>query len=104
MDTKVCCRCGVEKPINDFRKYYGGRKGRYTYCLSCEKLDFRRKYLVGLLELREELREDQQAELDAINALYDARAAHGLSDPRDHTHSRSIGVMDMVQEEMKRYQ
>ena len=39
--TKTCKQCGVIKPLEQFRNYYGGRKGTYTVCKSCEKINSR---------------------------------------------------------------
>ena len=74
MDTKVCSTCGQEKSVDNFRKYYGGRKGRYSYCKECEKIEQRRKYL----SKRSELTASEQTELDNILQLYGMRQAAGL--------------------------
>lgn len=99
METKVCCRCGVEKPLDQFRKYYHGRRGAYKYCLICEKLELRRRYLVGL----QTLSDDQRGELESINRLYELRAARGLSVPSDDSARKPIGVKHLVDAELQRY-
>lgn len=99
METRVCKNCGVEKPIDCFRTYYGGRKGRYTQCKECETIESRRKYLAR----KGSLTDAEQTELDDIRKLYGLREASGLKPPQPASRRR-IGVMDMVQEEMKRYQ
>ena len=38
MNAKTCKQCGELKPIEQFRKYYGGRKGTYTTCKTCENI------------------------------------------------------------------
>ena len=75
---KVCSRCGKELPLEMFRKYYNGREGRYTYCLDCEAIEARRKYLVGRGDA---LTEAQREELDKISKLYALRASKGLNVP-----------------------
>jgi len=35
VDTKVCTKCGQEKPIGDFGKAPGYRGGRYAECKPC---------------------------------------------------------------------
>lgn len=72
-----CKRCGEAKPLPQFRKYYGNRKGHYTYCLECERIETRRKYLAG----KKLLTPDELYELQTIENLYDARAKRGLSVP-----------------------
>lgn len=75
MDTKVCSTCGQEKSVDAFRKYYGGRKGSYSYCKECERIEQRRKYLVRRLE---KLTDSETTELQHIKELYDRREAAGL--------------------------
>lgn len=97
METKVCCRCGVEKPISEYRHYYGGKKGYYGYCKQCERLETRRRYLVGMTELSV----DQRAELEAINKLYELRAARGLKVPKQRQPAQL--VKDIVATELSQY-
>ena len=40
MKTKICSRCGEEKPLTDFRKGDKGKDGRYNVCRACEKIGF----------------------------------------------------------------
>ena len=77
METKVCASCGQEKSTVDFRRYYGGRKGTYTNCKECEKIESRRRYL----ESKESLNQAQRNELDKIIQLYDLREKAGLHVP-----------------------
>lgn len=74
---QTCKRCGEVKPLSQFRKYYGNRKGHYTYCLECERIETRRKYLAG----KKLLTPDELYELQSIENLYDVRAKHGLNSP-----------------------
>lgn len=77
MDTKLCRSCGVDKPIDCFRQYYGTQKGRYTYCKECESIESRRKYLTRKTALTESERQD----LANIQELYSLRVARGLNPP-----------------------
>lgn len=79
MNTKQCRQCGEIKPIEQFRQYYGGRKGTYTICRSCEKINSRAKYIEkkGL-----NATEVEKVELNKIYRLYDAQRACGLRPPR----------------------
>ena len=68
MGTKVCKRCGRELPVDQFRNYYGGREGSYSFCKTCEKIEQRRKYLLAKdAAPHGGLDEDEQLELDKIN-------------------------------------
>ena len=91
--NKVCRRCGIEKPIEEFREYYNGSGRRYTFCKQCERIETRRKYL----RKKPELSIVEQQELNAIEELYKRRAAKGLSVPGERT-SRS--VISIVEEEL----
>lgn len=35
METKVCSKCGVEKPLSDFYKQANGKYGRHSWCKEC---------------------------------------------------------------------
>lgn len=78
MEAKTCKQCGQLKPLEQYRQYYGGRKGRYTICLQCEKINSRLKYL----ERKPNLTEAEQTEVNKIYQLYDAQRAAGLQPPR----------------------
>lgn len=86
---KTCKQCGEIKPPEQFRQYYGGRKGSYTICKACEKINSRAKYL----EKKQELTETERVELDKIYKLYDAQAACGLQPPR-RSDGRSTKLTD----------
>ena len=46
METKICKKCGIEKPINEFRKTYNKKFDKYYYrteCHDCEVL-YSRQY------------------------------------------------------------
>lgn len=92
METKTCKQCGEIKPIEQFRKYYGGRKGTYTICRSCEKINSRAKYIEkkGQAATSAEL-----SELDKIYRLYDAQRACGLQPPRRSEGRRTSLVEDL---------
>ena len=90
MQTKICARCGIEKPIEEFRKYYGGRKGRYTYCKECERIEQRRKNLIK----KPTLTPEQQIELDKIERLYKLRASQGLSIPGNSDKPTTLSLVE----------
>lgn len=76
-DTKRCTMCGEEKALDEFRMQTqrNGKAYRRPYCKTCEAIEIRRQYLVGMLELTPELQE----ELDQITELYRLRLANGLN-------------------------
>lgn len=74
---RKCKQCGDSKPLSQFRRYYGGRKGWYTTCLACERINSRYKYLL-------KKKEPSAAELEEfgkIQALYDKQRDAGLRPP-----------------------
>lgn len=79
METKQCKQCGEIKPIEQFRQYYGGRKGTYTVCKMCEKINSRAKYIE---RKGETVTSAESEELNKIYRLYDAQRACGLQPPR----------------------
>ena len=81
MATKVCKQCGKLKPQDQFRKYYGGRKGSYNTCKLCEKINSREKYLAGK-EVAGTLTDQEQAELSKIYELWEHQMTLGLRPPR----------------------
>ena len=92
--TKTCRRCGAVKPLTQFRKYYGNRKGHYTFCQECERLETRRKYL----SRKELLTPDELYELQAIKNLYEARERIGLPQPK--ARSSKSRVLDIVEQRL----
>ena len=78
MDVKTCKQCGEIKPITQFRKYYGGRKGTYTMCKDCERVNSREKYLSAKGDKRDN---DEDIELSKIHRLYDYQRSIGLQPP-----------------------
>lgn len=99
METKQCRQCGEIKPIEQFRKYYGGRKGTYTTCRSCEKINSRAKYLRAKGEGRNYA---EEAELFKIEQLYDAQRACGLRPPR-RDDNRGAKLIDNLDEMIGKY-
>lgn len=92
MEVKTCKRCGATKPLTEFRDYYGGKPGKYTFCKTCEKIEARRKYL----RRKPELSVVEQQELNEIERLYEQRKARGLTVPR----KRTSGVRSIVEDEL----
>lgn len=90
MEVKQCRQCGEIKPLENFRKYYGGRKGTYTTCRQCEKINSRAKYLRAKGEM---MNYEEEAELSKIEQLYDAQRACGLQPP-SRSNGRSTKLVD----------
>lgn len=93
MNTKVCKQCGQLKPIEQFRKYYGGRKGHYNTCKLCEKINARCKYLRNKGDINRSNAEHE--ELLKIYTLYEAQRAAGLQPPREQS-GRSTQIADSL--------
>lgn len=100
MIAKACRQCGELKPIEQqFRKYYGGRKGYYNTCKLCEKINARAKYLKKKVSLSE----TEQAELDKILQLYEAQRQAGLQPPKDDA-ERSKPLVDSLDDMIEKLQ
>ena len=81
-ETKVCTRCGKEKPVEEFYKVkYKGRKPKYSYsvCKTCTSIEQKRRYLLQT--------DPENPLLEKIEALYDKHRAAGRSVP-DETRRR----------------
>lgn len=76
---KTCKQCGDMKPQDQFRKYYQGRKGTFTTCKDCERINNRYKYLQGK---GESMNYDEESEVYKIEQLWDAQRKLGLQPPR----------------------
>lgn len=92
MEVKQCRQCGEIKPVEQFRQYYGGRRGTYTMCRSCEKINSRAKYLEKKGANRTQL---EEVELNKINKLYDAQTACGYRPPRREAGRAAALVEDL---------
>lgn len=77
MDTKACTTCGQEKPLEEFRRYPGETGKRYPYCLECQSIETRRKYL-ELKKTKKTIIMEEEIELQKINELYMLRVEKGL--------------------------
>lgn len=76
VETKVCTRCGKEKPIDDFYKVkYKGEKPKYSYsvCKKCTAIEQKRRYLLNV--------DPSNPLLEKIEALYEKHRAAGRSVP-----------------------
>ena len=98
MDTKICKQCGELKPIEQFRKYYGGRKGTYNTCKTCEKVNARYKYL----RRKGPMTDEDQAETSKIELLYDLQRKAGLRPPNSDM-SRSKPIADSLDDMLAKY-
>lgn len=81
MATKTCKQCGEIKPLDQFRPYYGGRKGTYRTCKLCEKINSREKYLLNKSSSGT-ISADEVEELEKIHDLWEAQVQLGLQPPR----------------------
>ena len=97
METKVCKRCGREQSVDQFRLYYGGRKGYYSFCLTCEKIEQRRKYLVAK---QDDLAPCEAEELRKINELYERRRGAGLKVPGTRTPGGVTSIVNSMLEDL----
>jgi hypothetical protein len=76
METKVCTRCGIEKPLDEFYmvKYKGKEpKYRYSVCTTCTRIEQRRRRLLKV--------DPDSPQLEKINKLYDMHREAGRSVP-----------------------
>ncbi len=99
MEVKTCKQCGEIKPLTQFRKYYGGRKGTYKVCKSCERINSREKYLRAK---GESMNWDEEAELDKIHELYALQRRMGLQPPTRQ--ERSVTIKDELDGMLSKYQ
>lgn len=99
MNAKRCKQCGELKPIEQFRKYYGGRKGHYTTCKTCEKINSRAKYLTNK---GDKCSEAERTELAKIHELWDAQRAAGLQPPRENT-GRKVPLSKSLDDMISKY-
>lgn len=53
MVTKICFKCGFDKPINDFYKHPQMSDGRLNKCKACTKTDVSKNYLVNVDQYKE---------------------------------------------------
>lgn len=42
METKICSKCGIDKPLNDYYKNKARKDGVSTYCILCQKEYFKK--------------------------------------------------------------
>lgn len=87
MEVKTCKQCGELKPLSQFRKYYGGRKGTYTMCKACERINSREKYLTAK---GESMTYQEEGELDKIHKLWDYQRSMGLQPPNKQVRRASL--------------
>lgn len=85
-EFRQCKQCGKMLPITSFRKYYGGRKGTYKYCLNCERINSREKYLMK----KDTISADETNELAQIHKLWDVQRMNGLQPPHHNKNKQSV--------------
>lgn len=98
--AKICKQCGETRPLEQFREYYGGRKGRYNTCKMCEKINSRYKYLVGKSD---KCSLEETDELRKINALYQMQRKIGLQPPK-HDNGRAIPLVESLDDMLSKYE
>ena len=99
MDVKTCKQCGEIKPLAQFRKYYGGRKGTYKVCKACERINSREKYLRAK---GDSMDWQEEAELDKIHQLYEYQRSMGLQPPtRQERHATIAEELDGMLDKYK---
>jgi hypothetical protein len=105
---KTCKQCGEKKTINQYRKYYNSRKGYYNTCKSCEKINTRYKYLLKKRNTNgiESLTENECAELNKLDTLFELLRANGLQPPEfGSKHRRSDpDIMNTVDSLMQKHE
>jgi len=94
---KKCKQCGGIKPLDQYRKYYGGRQGTYNTCRDCESINSRVKYL----KRKAELTPDEDNELTQIYDLWDAQRLVGLKPPNSRRPVSDL-VVDMLADVQER--
>lgn len=99
MNAKTCKQCGELKPIEQFRKYYGGRKGSYNTCKVCEKINARAKYLRSK---GDSMSFEEGEELSKIEKLYEVQRAAGLQPPRRDA-ERNKPLVDSLDDMIAKY-
>ena len=57
METKICKKCGQEKPLDEFAKHKGYKDGHHTCCRECRNLYYRSYYRTIGKEDRKEKRD-----------------------------------------------
>jgi hypothetical protein len=99
MKTKKCKQCGELKPEEAFRKYYGGRKGHYNTCRTCERINSRLKYLMSK---QANLTSEERTEQEQILKLYQIQRKLGLQPP--NTFVQPIPTRTLVDNLLAKYE
>ena len=98
METKVCKKCGIEKPLTEFRKTYNKKYDRYYYrseCHDCE-ISYGRKYELTRAdrtgykkEYNKKYRELHKDELAESNKKYRAEHKEELNKKRKEYYEKT---------------
>ena len=77
METKICKKCGLEKPIEKFRKWYSSLRNKYYYrnkCRECERKQNneynREKYNSGGKEINKKYHDEHKEFYREYNKKY----------------------------------
>ena len=75
MTMKVCKKCGLSKPLEDFYRAAGMRDGRRNDCKVCDLAAKRQRYLADPQAAIARVKRWQQANPDRVNVYHRARRA-----------------------------
>lgn len=100
IETRLCKQCGEIKPIEQFRRYYAGRKGVYRTCKACEQINSREKYLSNKT-VKGTATGYEAEELHKIHDLWRAQVQFGLSPPRFTAGKSALPNLDELLDKYK---
>ena len=69
MDTKVCTKCGIEKPLDEFCKSSHNSSGHSPRCKQCDK-EYRNENKERTKEYNKLYKKEHEEELRLKNKLY----------------------------------
>jgi hypothetical protein len=69
--TKICTKCKLKKPLEDFSKHKGGRFGRESICRSCKKLYYQENLNAYKERDSKHYREHREARLATMARHYE---------------------------------
>lgn len=95
-EIQKCKQCGEVKGLALFRPYYN-RDGYYKQCKDCERINQRHKYL----SKKESVPEQEYAELQQIEELYELQRSLGLKPPRKRSTEGESIATSIVEKQME---